>query len=261
MKISIVTVTYNSDRTLEETFQSVLIQEYRPLQYIIIDGGSIDHTLDIIQAYKEKFEKAGIEFFYISEPDNGISDAFNKGIANADGDIIGIINSDDKLYKNALSILAEEYDLEVGIYYGNCVIINDDHSHEYLAVPKKDLSLIERFMPLFHPSTFIKKGVYEQYGGYDLELKYCMDRELLFRMYRDNVKFKYIAKPLAYYREGGANQSNYDKCVAENTKISIDYGMRPIKAYIIRRYRNFHDWLWRMIQKSGLERIFHRKIN
>lgn len=261
MKISIVTATYNSEKTLEETFHSVLEQEYRPLQYIIIDGSSTDHTLNIIQEYKEVFEKAGIEFLYISEPDNGISDAFNKGISNADGDLVGIINSDDKLYKNALNILADEYDSDVGIYYGDCVIFNDSHSHEYLAVPKKDLRMIRRFMPLFHPATFIRKNIYEEYGIYDPELKYCMDRELLLRMYKNNVKFQYIAKTLAYYREGGANQKNYDKCVSENTKISIAYGMAPLKAYVAQWFRTFHDRLWKMIQKSGLEHIFHKKIN
>lgn len=91
IKISVITITYNSEETLEDTIKSVISQEYDNLEYLIIDGGSKDHTLDIVQKYRDKIAVV------VSEPDNGISDAFNKGIKLASGEIIGIINSDDLL--------------------------------------------------------------------------------------------------------------------------------------------------------------------
>lgn len=99
MKISIITITYNSEKTIEETILSIINQNYQNIEYIIIDGGSKDNTLNIINKYKTKISKV------ISEPDNGISDAFNKGIREATGDIIGIINSDDILNIDTLNEL------------------------------------------------------------------------------------------------------------------------------------------------------------
>ena len=96
MKISIITITYNSSRTLKDTIDSVLKQRHRPLQYILVDGKSTDNTLQIVQDYKNSFDKAGIELKWISEPDKGISDAFNKGIKMSDGKLVGIINSDER---------------------------------------------------------------------------------------------------------------------------------------------------------------------
>ena len=100
-KISIITITFNSEKTLEETIESVLSQNYPNLEYLIIDGGSSDGTLEIVKRYKDKID------FVISEPDRGISDAFNKGIRYATGEIVGIINSDDLLLPDALHKVAE----------------------------------------------------------------------------------------------------------------------------------------------------------
>ena len=118
-KISIITITFNSEKTLEETIESVLSQNYPNLEYLIIDGGSSDGTLEIVKRYKDKID------FVISEPDRGISDAFNKGIRYATGEIVGIINSDDLLLPDALHKVAENYDSNVGVYRGNTVIWND----------------------------------------------------------------------------------------------------------------------------------------
>ena len=108
--ISIVTVCFNSARTLEETMKSVLGQNYPALDYVVIDGGSTDGTLDIIDRYKDRLG------YFKSEPDRGISDAFNKGIMNAKGDIICIINSDDILLPGALRAVAEHYDENVDVF-------------------------------------------------------------------------------------------------------------------------------------------------
>ena len=104
VKISIITITYNSERTVEETLKSVISQAYPNLEYIIVDGASKDKTLDVVAKYKDSIARI------ISEPDKGIADAFNKGIRMATGDLIGIINSDDLLLPGALRKMAESYD-------------------------------------------------------------------------------------------------------------------------------------------------------
>ena len=120
-KISIITVCYNSEKYLEETIQSVLRQNYQNVEYIIIDGGSTDNTVSIIDKYRQYIT------YFVSEPDNGISDAFNKGIRVATGDVIGIINSDDLLEEGALERVAQEYAPSVDWYRGDCKVWNDHH--------------------------------------------------------------------------------------------------------------------------------------
>ena len=112
-KISIVTITFNSENTVEETIKSVISQDYSNLEYIIIDGASTDRTLEVVNKYRDRIARI------VSEPDKGISDAFNKGIRYATGDVIGIINSDDILLPGALQAVAAAYEEGVGVYRGN----------------------------------------------------------------------------------------------------------------------------------------------
>ena len=115
-------------------------------------------------------------------------------------------------------------------------------------------------MALFHPSTFIAKSAYDNYGLYDVGYKYCMDRDILLRMYSKGARFKYINESLAAYREGGVNQQNYKKCALENRNISVRFGMNPIKADTIRLYFFIHDLVWRIVKKVGLEKAFHKRL-
>lgn len=256
-----ITITYNSDKTLKDTFDSVLIQTHRPLQYVVVDGASTDRTVDIIKAYEPIFKAAGIEYSWKSEKDHGISDAFNRGISQVTGEIVGIINSDDKLAENALIHLSEEYRSDIGVYYGKCLIFNNESDKSFIAIPKfqKNERLLESGMALYHPSTFITKKTYDLYGTYDTELKMCMDRELLLRFYKKGVRFKYVDIPLAYYREGGTNQANYKKTAVENESISVKYGMNVFEAKIRRIVFKVHDYLWKLIQKIQLEKVFHKE--
>lgn len=260
MKISIVTVTFNSEKTIQDTFDSVLSQTYRPLQYIVVDGLSTDSTMPIVKGYAERFAKAGIEYIYRSEKDDGISDAFNKGIRQAEGDIIGIINSDDLLAENALEILARAYEDDIFIYYGNCIIFNDSSSDRYIAKPKTDLERLRWGMGVYHPSCFVKRSAYEQFGLFKTDLKYCMDRELLLRFYVNGAPFKYINESLACYREGGVNQKYYKKNLKEGTRISIDYGMSIPKAYSLMYWKLLKHRIWKLVQVVGAEKYIHKKV-
>ncbi len=262
MKISMVTVTYNSEKTVRETFDSVLKQTYRPLQYVIVDGLSSDGTMDIVKEYEPRFLEAGIEFSCKSEKDKGISDAFNKGIGRADGDVIGLINSDDMLADGALEIVAAAYEEETAVYYGNCIIIREDGDRDdkYIVTPKENLDQLYRNMCIYHPACFVSKRAYDEFGGYDVDLRYCMDRELLLRFYVNGCIFKYIPESLAIYREGGVNQKMYKKNVREGCAISIKYGMDPFKARVNMYYKLAKTRVWRMVQAVGAEKFFHKKF-
>lgn len=220
-KISIITITYNSSKTVEETIKSVLSQNYDNLEYIIIDGGSTDGTIDIVNKYRNKLA------YFISESDNGICDAFNKGIAAATGDLIGIINSDDLLYSKALEKVADAYKIGIDIIYGKAKrLYPNGQQDDY--IPKK-LNYLKYGMALIHPSTFVSKRAYEKYGVFDLNYKGCMDRELLLRMKSQGASFRYIDEYLSIYRMGGFSDAHYQSVVAkERNEISIKYGASPI---------------------------------
>ncbi|MCS3059950.1 glycosyltransferase family 2 protein [Bacteroides salyersiae] len=209
-KISIITITFNSEKTLEETIESVLSQNYPNLEYLIIDGGSSDGTLEIVKRYKDKID------FVISEPDRGISDAFNKGIRYATGEIVGIINSDDLLLPDALHKVAENYDSNVGVYRGNTVIWNDKTGSKLVAIPSMSFSVYSfKRRKICHQSTFILKSTYNNFGAFRTDFKYMMDADLLIRFYRNKVKFKYIDANLAVFRLGGVTDTSFIKKLPE----------------------------------------------
>src|SRR5690242_18447201 len=121
-KISIVTVCFNSAKTIADTIESVLNQDYKPHEYILVDGASTDRTVQIIKTYEDVFRERGISYLYISEPDRGIYDAMNKGIAMATGELIGIVNSDDWYEKDALNLISSRYESTANrsktVFYG-----------------------------------------------------------------------------------------------------------------------------------------------
>ena len=203
--ISIITITYNSEKTLEETIKSVISQKYDNLEYLIIDGGSKDKTLDIVKKYQDKIS------IVISEPDNGISDAFNKGIKNATGDIIGIINSDDIMLEGTLKSIAENYDSNVDVYSENIIIWDDVTNSMYVEKPDMIFSLSKISCHIAHQGRFITKTAYNKYGVYDTRLKYMMDADLLLRFYKAKAKFKYIDYTAAKFRLGATTSDDIKK--------------------------------------------------
>jgi glycosyltransferase involved in cell wall biosynthesis len=227
MKISVITVSFNSANTIENTIQSVLSQNYPDLEYILIDGGSTDGTIDIIKKYEDKIA------YWISEPDKGISDAFNKGIRQATGDLICIINSDDALLPNVLNEISKQINVDTDVIYGNMYIYRKKYNTEKLHHSQDNLNFSKgHFYGLSHPASLIRKRAYDKYGLYDVSLKYCMDKEIFLRMYEKGAKFQRIDLPIARYADGGASGvKNYHKVVLESTKISIRYGSPLLIAY------------------------------
>ena len=197
--ISVVTICYNSVRTIEETLQSVISQKYPYLDYVIIDGGSTDGTLDVVERYQEYLG------YFHSEPDEGISDAFNRGILHAKGDLIVIINSDDILLPNALEEVARYYEPGIDIYRGNVIIRNKDTGFTGRDIPSMKFPLMPFFVNVDHQGTFVTAAAYRRWGGYDVKFRYMMDHDFLARAYQGGARFKYVPADLAEFRLGGVS--------------------------------------------------------
>ena len=195
MKISIVTATYNSRQTVCDTLKSVLLQSYTDYEYIVIDGGSKDGTVDIIREYEPLF---GGRMKWISEPDKGIYDAMNKGIGMATGDVVGLLNSDDfYTANNVLSRVASAFsDASLDAVYGDIHFVNDCNLKKcvryYSSKPFHRCWMRFGFMPA-HPSFYCRRCVYERYGVFDLSYKVAADFECLLRLiFIHRIKTKYL---------------------------------------------------------------------
>ena len=172
----------------------------------MIDGGSNDGTKDIIQKYVDHIE------FYISEKDKGISDAFNKGISHSTGDLIVLINSDDKLLPNALTTVAENYDEKTDIFSCNLILWNSKTGDQRVLFPSTDFPVMPFFRRPAHQGAFIKSDLYKKIGTYDISIRYCMDLDFLMRATRTGAVFKHINQSVAIFRLGGAtNESIFKK--------------------------------------------------
>ena len=208
-KISIITVSFNSAKTIKETIESILIQDYNNIEYIIIDGGSSDETIDIVKSYSEKIS------YVISEKDNGIYDAMNKGIKAATGDIVGILNSDD-FYPNSfvLSNVAKSFKkYNCDAVYGDLVYVNKKDTTQikrYWQAGNYNTSKIKNGWMLPHPTFFVKKVMYDRYGLYNTDLKSAADYEMILKLlYKENISVHYIPMILVKMRMGGASNSTF----------------------------------------------------
>lgn len=236
MKLSIVTVCYNAEQSIEKTIKSILKQTVPVYEYIIIDGGSNDDTMKIVKDYEDEFKKINVRYFFKSEPDRGISDAFNKGIQIASGDIIGLINSDDELMPETNKILSENY-RDADIIYGNCIWVDPKRKMEFISKPKGRPNQLLYKMTLIHPSTFVSKNAYQECGMFNVSYKYCMDKELLYRMFKAGKKFKYINETFTKFKAGGVSDKNTLAVYKETSRMAINYGEPKIKVAVIQMTR------------------------
>ena len=253
MKLSIITVAFNAESSIKRTIQSVLNQTETVYEYIVVDGGSSDRTYEIVCSYDEIFLKKGIRFFHKSEPDKGISDAFNKGIHQATGDLIGIINADDELLPNTAECLRTAFDKNIaGVYYGNCLWVDTARGTEHISYPKHELKKLLYSMILRHPSTFVRRDVYEKYGVFDISYRYIMDEELLYRFYKAGVTFQYVDEVLTRFKAGGVSDTNPLKVFREGSRMAINNGEPLIKVKIIEYMKRIRAWIVNAIKKTAL---------
>lgn len=225
MKISIITVSFNSAETIKYTIDSVASQRFQPFEYIIVDGGSKDSTLKIVGCYPDLVTEC------ISEPDQGIYDAMNKGLQRATGDIIGILNSDD-LYLNNLvlheveALFAADPELEV-VLGGVDFVDGDDLNRplrRYSAVNFKPWMFRFGLMPP-HPAVFVRKSAYERVGPYKLVYEIAADFDWLTRLIlNDGAKYQIVPKTWVRMRTGGASTNGLKSIVTitREMKRSLD---------------------------------------
>ncbi len=197
--VSIITATCNSAVHLEETIQSIRRQRYRAQQYVVIDGGSSDGTLEVCSRHRDIID------YLVSEPDQGISDAFNKGVSACTSDIVGIVSSDDYLLPGALGAVAKCY-LENGrpdVMHGNCIYLDPVSGRTSLSRPDPTLRSAFTGQPVKHGATFVAREAYLKYGVFDLRYRAAMDYDLILRFITKGARFAYIDQALAVIRSGG----------------------------------------------------------
>lgn len=204
MRVSVITVSYNSAKTIARTIDSVLQQTYQDIEFIVVDGESSDNTLNIIKAYANKNKNIK----WLSEKDNGIYDAMNKGIRMSTGDIIGILNSDDFFTNNnVIERMVHEFSDDVDAVYGDVHFVNNKDLAKsvrfYSGKPFRPWLIRYGFIPP-HPSFYVRRNIYEKYGLYDDSFKISADFELIARFcYINHINTKYINMDFVTMLMGG----------------------------------------------------------
>ncbi len=231
MKISIITVCYNSEKTIKDTIESVLKQTYKDYEYLIIDGMSKDNTLNIVKSYVKKF--AG-KLRIISEKDKGLYDAMNKGIKMASGDIIGIINSDDVLAnKNVFTKIVDTFKKEkYDAVYGDLVFVDK----ETMMKPTRNFIAHKPSRRLGwhppHPTLYVKRSIYNKIGTFNIDYKIAADLDFMLRLINHDYNLGYIPEYLVKMRDGGIstnglkgyiNSLKESSLVLKNNKIKLPY--------------------------------------
>lgn len=230
-KVSIITVVYNAVNTIEQTLQSVLHQTYKNIEYIVIDGASTDGTQQIIEKYADKIT------YYVSEKDDGLYYAMNKGIGKASGEIVGIINADDWYVDDAVESIVRFFRYnDVELTYGRIFLVLE--SNKKKPYPNMPLESIWYQMAVPHPSVFVKKGLYDRLGSFNATYKLAADYELMLRFYTGKAKFGYIDKAIAYFRNGGLSVTKQKEMYKEAYTISMLYkDMCPYKISVLPKIR------------------------
>ncbi|WP_243374500.1 glycosyltransferase family 2 protein [Geotalea sp. SG265] len=219
VKITVVTVSYNAEKTISYTLESVAMQNYLNIEHIVIDGGSTDSTLNIVKAASPPIAKV------ISEKDNGLYDAMNKGISMATGDVIGFINADD-FYPSAhvLSEVAELFqNPQINSCYGDLCYVKQDNPEQVVrywkSSPVPPNAFVSSWVPP-HPTFFVRRHVYEKLGGFNLDFKIAADFELMLRFLNvAKISTYYIPKTLVHMRLGGTTNRSLRNIWLQNLEI------------------------------------------
>lgn len=220
MLVSIITVCYNSAKTVHKAIESVLKQTYPNIEYTIIDGLSKDNTVEIARSYEEAFQQKGYTYRIISEKDNGIYDAMNKGIRKASGELVGMINSDDWYEPIAVETAVAAYQEEpYDLFYADINLIRPDGT---IIVKRSRLDRFPSSRHWNHPTTFITKKAYDVVGLYRCETVYD-DFDLILRMRRAGKKVSIKNVVLANFRTGGVSNAKSIKKCMERIKARYQY--------------------------------------
>ncbi len=229
MKVSIITVVYNNKVTICNAIDSVLNQTHKNIEYIVIDGGSTDGTIELIKGYTNKIDT------FISEKDYGLYDAMNKGIGLATGDVIGILNSDDVYFDdNVLESVVKTFrEKKTDSVFGDLYYVDQYDLNKVVRYWKSSNFELGSFANGWHPphpSFFVKKEVYEKYGLFDLELKVSADFDLMLRfLEKHQISSVYLPKVLVKMRKGGQSNKTIKNIIISNNSILRSFDKNKIK--------------------------------
>ena len=238
MRISIITVCFNAERTIESTIKSVLEQDYDNIEYILIDGYSTDNTMKIVNEYRNHID------FILSEKDNGIYDAINKGIAHASGDIVGLLNADDEFFdKHIISKIANVFNNSqvLDSIIGDIVFQNSKNKtiRRYSSKNWKPSKFAWGFMPP-HPSFYCKRAIFYKYGFYNTSFKIAADFDILIRFLKVNsISFRYVSLVFVKMKLGGTSTSGVSSLLTINKEIIRACKLNGIKTNYFRLYSKY----------------------
>ncbi len=211
--VTIITIVYNGEKTIQRTIESVKGQTYRNIEHVIIDGGSTDKTIEIVKRNQTDIA------FWKSEKDQGISDAFNRGIEASRGNIIGFLNADDWYNPDTIARIVPYFE-EFSVVYGDVQFWEGSKSkHRTYADHQK----LNQGMTLAHPAVFIKRSMYEKYGLFNLEFKIAMDYEFMAKLYFNKESFYNINDILVNMSLGGLSDRKWLKAFKEERKVKSLY--------------------------------------
>jgi glycosyltransferase involved in cell wall biosynthesis len=238
MKISIITVVWNNKETIKDAIDSVLNQTHEDIEYIIIDGASSDGTVEVVKSYGDKINK------FVSEPDKGLYNAMNKGISLANGDVIGILNSDDFYINDKVigKVVKEFEDRGVDSVYADLVLVKSENIDKTIRYYDSSHFNPERFaygwMPA-HPTFFVRKEIYSKYGMFREDLRIGADFDILARfLYTHKISYSYIQEVLVKMRLGGISTSFWSVWTnnVEQLRVCKDNGIKTNIFKILSKY-------------------------
>ncbi len=219
MLISLITVCFNSVNTIEETIHSILQQSYPAIQYIVIDGGSTDGTLSLLEKYRDKID------ILISEPDQGIYDAMNKGIKHAKGEVVGLLNADD-IYADSeviTKVVNAFQDPSLEAFFADLVYFQDKDTDKIVRYWKSSSyhpGLFAKGWAPAHPTFFVRRKVYAEYGTFNTQMKMGNDVELMMRfLEKYKIKSCYLPNILVKMRLGGVSNRGIKNIIVQNQAI------------------------------------------
>lgn len=228
--VSIITVTKNSAAHIEKTINSVLNQTFNNIEYIIIDGESNDDTLNIVRKYNDKIA------YWLSEKDKNLYDAMNKGIKYCTGDIVGIVNSDDWLERDAVEAIVRVFlqNPSIDLVHGNLNARKENGDVECVLKPRLYKFAFYISLPFYHPTCFLTKKTYLQFGVFNIMYSIVADYELILRLEKNNVKMLYLDKVISNMSPSGISDKteNFKYIMQESLQAKLDNGYNPVFSRI-----------------------------
>lgn len=260
--VSIITPSFNSEKYIRDTIESILNQTYGNVEYIIVDAGSTDNTVDIIKSYEDKFQEKGFIYKWISESDNGMYDAINKGFKMATGDIFSYINSDDYYFPNTIDNIVKRYSIKnFDLLYGNTVYVDEDNNEIFrykgVMLSKFFIKALNR-LPFSQQSCFWSKDIFIKVGGFDTSYQYVADTDFFykiismrnsvickqneyvacFRIHKDAISSKYIAT-MAKEHDNILNNQNIVRLIGIVYIVELYVKLMNFKNLIIKKIKGY----------------------